>query len=127
MVIWSNRFFEEHLTPNSIEIYNKMAAAPSMAAALAATLPAQAAAPAPPQPTYESIPPSMAKVVDIEAEIPLTVVQLDGMVQRFCCLKQLIALLILEIGCDQNYQACTRDIVNYGSWVIVRTGFGRRS
>jgi translation initiation factor 3 subunit H len=51
-----------------------------MAAALAASLPAPAAVSAPPQPTYESIPPSMAKVVDIEAEIPLTVVQLDGMV-----------------------------------------------
>jgi translation initiation factor 3 subunit H len=51
-----------------------------MAAALAASLPAPAAVSAPPQPTYESIPPSMAKVVDIEAEIPLSVVQLDGMV-----------------------------------------------
>ena len=60
-----------------------MAAAPSMAAALAATLPAPAAVSVAPQPTYESIPPSMAKVVDIEAEIPLTLVQLDGMVRRW--------------------------------------------
>lgn len=55
-------------------------AAPSMAAALAASLPAPAAVSPAPQPTYESIPPSMAKLVDIEAEIPLTAVQLDGMV-----------------------------------------------
>ncbi|KAF7307006.1 Eukaryotic translation initiation factor 3 subunit H [Mycena indigotica] len=55
-------------------------AAPSMAAALAASLPAPAAAPAPAAPVYEAIPPSMAKVIDIEAEIALQVVQLDGMV-----------------------------------------------
>ncbi|KAJ7837514.1 translation initiation factor 3 subunit 3 [Mycena olivaceomarginata] len=55
-------------------------AATSMAAALAASLPAPTAAPAPAAPTYEAIPPSMAKVIDIEAEIPLQVVQLDGLV-----------------------------------------------
>ncbi|GLB36223.1 putative component of the eukaryotic translation initiation factor 3 (eIF-3) complex, which is involved in protein synthesis of a specialized repertoire of mRNAs and, together with other initiation factors, stimulates binding of mRNA and methionyl-tRNAi to the 40S ribosome [Lyophyllum shimeji] len=54
--------------------------ATSMAAALAASLPAPSAAPAPPTPTYEAIPASMSKVIDIEAEIPLTCVQLDGMV-----------------------------------------------
>ncbi|KDQ16746.1 hypothetical protein BOTBODRAFT_129656 [Botryobasidium botryosum FD-172 SS1] len=54
----------------------------SMAAALAATLPAtQSNAPTAPAPTAsESIPPSMAKYVDIEAEIPITSVQLDGLV-----------------------------------------------
>ncbi|OCH95798.1 hypothetical protein OBBRIDRAFT_719985 [Obba rivulosa] len=51
-----------------------------MAAALAASLPAPSAAPAPAAPTYEAIPASMSKVIDIEAEIPLTSVQLDGMV-----------------------------------------------
>jgi translation initiation factor 3 subunit H len=51
-----------------------------MAAALAASLPVPAAAPAAPQPKYEAIPASMAKVIDIEADIPLTTVQLDGMV-----------------------------------------------
>lgn len=51
-----------------------------MAAALAASLPAPSAAPVAPQPKYEAIPASMAKVIDIEAEIPLTTVQLDGMV-----------------------------------------------
>lgn len=51
-----------------------------MAAALAATLPAPSATPATPQPKYEAIPASMAKVIDIEAEIPITAVQLDGMV-----------------------------------------------
>lgn len=55
-------------------------AAPSMAAALAASLPAPSTAPVAPQPKYEAIPASMAKVIDIEAEIPLTAVQLDGMV-----------------------------------------------
>ncbi|KAJ7925881.1 translation initiation factor 3 subunit 3 [Mycena leptocephala] len=55
-------------------------AATSMAAALAASLPAPTAAPTPAAPTYEAIPPSMSKVIDIEAEIPLQVVQLDGLV-----------------------------------------------
>lgn len=55
-------------------------AATSMAAALAASLPAPSAAPAAPTPTYEAIPASMSKVIDIEADIPLTCVQLDGMV-----------------------------------------------
>ncbi|KAF8898664.1 hypothetical protein BD779DRAFT_1607401 [Infundibulicybe gibba] len=54
--------------------------ATSMAAALAASLPAPSAAPPPAAPTYEAIPASMSKVIDIEADIPLTVVQLDGMV-----------------------------------------------
>ncbi|CDO73237.1 hypothetical protein BN946_scf185007.g292 [Trametes cinnabarina] len=55
-------------------------AATSMAAALAASLPAPQAAPTPSAPTYEAIPASMAKVIDIEAEIPITSVQLDAMV-----------------------------------------------
>lgn len=54
--------------------------AQAFAAALAASLPAPAAAPAPAAPKYEAIPPSMAKAIDIEAEIPTHVVQLDGMV-----------------------------------------------
>ncbi|KAF8807478.1 hypothetical protein BYT27DRAFT_7138400 [Phlegmacium glaucopus] len=52
----------------------------SMAAALAASLPAPSAVTVAPTPTYEAIPASMAKAIDIEAEIPLTCVQLDGMV-----------------------------------------------
>ncbi|KAK2461856.1 hypothetical protein APHAL10511_006319 [Amanita phalloides] len=52
----------------------------AFAAALAASLPAPAAAPAPAAPKYEAIPPSMAKAIDIEAEIPIQIVQLDGMV-----------------------------------------------
>ncbi|THV04870.1 hypothetical protein K435DRAFT_713912 [Dendrothele bispora CBS 962.96] len=55
-------------------------AAPSMAAALAASLPAPSAAPAPVQPTYEAIPASMSKVIDVEAEIPVNSIQLDGLV-----------------------------------------------
>jgi translation initiation factor 3 subunit H len=58
-----------------------MAAAPSMAAALAATLPAVQTAPTPAAPQYEAIPASMSKVVDVEAEIPITSVQLDGLVR----------------------------------------------
>jgi hypothetical protein len=92
-----------------------------MAAALAATLPAPAAVSAAPQPTYESIPPSMAKVVDIEAEIPLTVVQLDGMVCPMLS-GMLLASLIAGIGCDENHKTRTRGIVDDGSWVIVRSG-----
>ncbi|KAI0330552.1 hypothetical protein GY45DRAFT_1323492 [Cubamyces sp. BRFM 1775] len=55
-------------------------AATSMAAALAASLPAPQAAPTPSAPTYEAIPASMAKVIDIEGEISITSVQLDAMV-----------------------------------------------
>ncbi|TFK41084.1 hypothetical protein BDQ12DRAFT_678861 [Crucibulum laeve] len=55
-------------------------AATSMAAALAASLPAAPVAPTTTVPTYEAIPASMAKVIDIEADIPLTCVQLDGLV-----------------------------------------------
>lgn len=51
-----------------------------MAAALAASLPAPSAAPAPAAPTYEAIPASMSKVIDLEGEIPLQSVQLDGLV-----------------------------------------------
>ncbi|KAJ3553636.1 hypothetical protein NM688_g3499 [Phlebia brevispora] len=57
-----------------------MSAVPSMAAAIAASLPAPQSAPTAAAPTYEAIPPSMAKVIDIEADIPLTGVQLDGLV-----------------------------------------------
>ncbi len=57
-----------------------MSAAPSMAAAIAASLPAPQSAPTTATPTYEAIPASMAKVIDIEADIQLTGVQLDGLV-----------------------------------------------
>ncbi len=55
-------------------------AATSMAAALAASLPAPQTAPTPSAPTYEAIPASMAQVIDIEAEIHITSVQLDAIV-----------------------------------------------
>lgn len=51
-----------------------------MAAALAASLPAPQATPTPAAPTHEIIPASMSKAIDLEAETPLTAVQLDGMV-----------------------------------------------
>ena len=55
----------------------------SMASALAALAPAVQAAPTQAAPTYEAIPSSMAKLVDIEADIPLQSVQLDGMVHIY--------------------------------------------
>ncbi|GJJ08848.1 hypothetical protein Clacol_003068 [Clathrus columnatus] len=55
-------------------------AANTMAAALAASLPAPQAAPAPATPSYEAIPASMAKVIDTEGEIPIKNIQLDGLV-----------------------------------------------
>ena len=55
--------------------------ATSMAAAIAASLPAPTtAAPSSVKPTYDAIPASMSKVVDIQAEIPISSVQLDAMV-----------------------------------------------
>ncbi|KAF8843989.1 hypothetical protein BDN67DRAFT_944264 [Paxillus ammoniavirescens] len=51
-----------------------------MAAALAASLPAPSSAPPPAAPVYEAIPASMSTAIDIEAEIPLTCVQLDALV-----------------------------------------------
>lgn len=57
--------------------------ATSMAAALVASLPTpQATTNAAPIPASEKIPASMAKFVDVEAEIPVTSVQLDGLVSR---------------------------------------------
>ena len=54
--------------------------ATSMAAAIAASLPAPQAASAPAAPVHEPIPASKAKLIDIEAEIPLNSVQLEGLV-----------------------------------------------
>ncbi|KAJ3985683.1 translation initiation factor 3 subunit 3 [Lentinula detonsa] len=67
-------------------------AAPSMAAALAASLPAPSAAPTPVAPTYEAIPPSMSTLIDVEAEISLECVQLDG----------LVVSKILKHACDSS-------------------------
>ncbi|KAJ4486237.1 translation initiation factor 3 subunit 3 [Lentinula aciculospora] len=63
-----------------------------MAAALAASLPTPSAAPAPAAPTYEAIPSSMSTLIDVEAEIPLQCVQLDG----------LVVSKILKHACDSN-------------------------
>lgn len=57
-----------------------MATVPSMAAAVAASLPTPQSAPTQAAPSYEAIPASMSKVIDIEADISLTCVQLDGIV-----------------------------------------------
>lgn len=58
-----------------------------MAAAIAASMPEkQSAASAAPTaaPTHEQIPASMAKLMDVEAETPLTTVELDGLVSIVC-------------------------------------------
>lgn len=52
-----------------------------MAEAIAASLPAQSATPTITAPVYEAIPSAMVKFIDVEADIPLTGVQLDGMVR----------------------------------------------
>ena len=52
----------------------------TMAAAIAASLPTVQAAPAPVAPTQENLPTSWNKSVDPEAEIPVTTVQIDGLV-----------------------------------------------
>jgi translation initiation factor 3 subunit H len=54
--------------------------ATSMAAAIAASLPAPQAASAPVAPIHAPIPASMSKLVDMEAEIQLNTVQLEGLV-----------------------------------------------
>ena len=54
--------------------------AASMAATIAASLPAPQAASAPAAPIHEPIPASMSKLIDIEAEIPLDLVQVEGLV-----------------------------------------------
>lgn len=54
--------------------------AATMAAALAASLPAPTANITPATPSHDAIPASMAKVIDIEADIPLSEVQLDALV-----------------------------------------------
>lgn len=54
--------------------------ATSMAATIAASLPAPQAATTPAAPTHEPIPASMAKLVDIEGDIHLKCVQLEGLV-----------------------------------------------
>jgi hypothetical protein len=81
-----------------------------MAAALAASLPAPTTASAAPAPTYEAIPASMAKVIDIEADLPLTSVQLDGLVCSrknrdacYMCEKKQIDSLYCRAGCIQNH------------------------
>jgi hypothetical protein len=60
--------------------------ATSMAAAIAASLPAPQASSAPVAPIHEPIPASMSKLIDIEAEIPLNVVRLEGLVCPFSSL-----------------------------------------
>lgn len=54
-----------------------------MAAALAASIPAPSSIATPATPSLEAIPASMSKVIDVEAEILITTIQLDGLVSDF--------------------------------------------
>lgn len=71
--------FHRH-TSSSSTTTNTLTMATSMAAAIAASLPAPQAASAPAAPVHEPIPASMSKLIDMEAEIPLNSVQLEGLV-----------------------------------------------
>jgi translation initiation factor 3 subunit H len=53
----------------------------TMAAAIAASLPTVQAAPTPAAPRQEALPALWNKIVDAEAEIPITTVQIDGLVR----------------------------------------------
>jgi len=53
----------------------------TMAAAIAASLPTVQAAPTPAAPAQQTLPASWNKSVDAEAEIPITTVQIDGLVR----------------------------------------------
>ena len=73
---------EDHLT---FSLHLHLTKNTTMATTMAETLAASLPAPAPAQatntaPVAESIPASMSKLIDIEAEIPIEVVQLDGLV-----------------------------------------------
>lgn len=81
-----------------------MATATSMAAALAASLPAPSAAPIPVAPTHEAIPASMAKIIDEEAKIPLHTLQLDGLVRQFRKATKINLLDVITPGRYENYQ-----------------------
>jgi hypothetical protein len=84
--------FLSMMTNRLIIIHNSSSSAPyqttktltmatSMAAAIAASLPAPQAASAPAAPVHEPIPASMSKLIDMEAEISLNSVQLEGLVR----------------------------------------------
>lgn len=53
----------------------------TMAAAIAASLPAVQAAPVPVAPTQQTLPASWNKRIDAEAEIPIATIQIDGLVR----------------------------------------------
>lgn len=91
-----NNYSDCHFSPiHSAHRKTTIMAATSMAAALAATLPAPSAAPAAVATSQEAIPASMAKLIDIEAEIPLNYVQLDGMVSDH--MSSILLLLICKL------------------------------
>jgi len=73
-------YFSSHHLIYSYSNHTALTMATSMAAAIAASLPAPQAASVPAAPVHEPIPASMSKLVDMEAEIPLNLVQLEGLV-----------------------------------------------
>ena len=76
-----------------------------MAAAIAASLPAPQASSGPAAPSHEAIPASMAKLIDVETEIPLTTVQLDGMVRPYSNSVFWSTINLPRTGCLQNHPA----------------------
>jgi len=77
-VVYPCLHLEKNPKRKTLDLQLNVMAATSMAAALAASLPAPSSTPAVTKPVYEAIPASMSRVIDIEAEIALTSVQLDG-------------------------------------------------
>jgi hypothetical protein len=86
--------------------------ATSMAAAIAASMPEKQAAPSSAPTTvatHEAIPASMAKVMDVEAEIPLASVELDGLVSLFPWLFPRAYCNELLAGRDEDHEAQSRN------------------
>jgi len=79
--------------------------ATSMAAAIAASLPAPQTASAPAAPMHEPIPASMSKLIDIEVEIPLNLVQLEGLVCTPRACSSFHLTFTYPVGCFENHQA----------------------
>ncbi len=92
-----------------------------MAAAIAASLPAPQAASAPTAPVHEPIPASMSKLIDIEGEIPLSLVQLEGLVCTVLGRPHLLDTDFHPVGRFENNQT-ELGVTLSGPWLTSRTG-----
>ena len=61
----------------------------------------------------------MAKAIDIEAEIPIHVVQLDGMVSVLLPGHGIRDLNDHNVGCDKNNKTRTRSTLDDSAWAFV--------